>query len=788
MGDDVQGREIYKGKLTTVRLNAWHSDDGMESARMNPQVIVAQPEPARAVEHNVKDRLREWAQHWELWLALALGAFLRLWHLDLTSFLIDQSTSMRLARVAVVGHLIPVTSVEYSVGGYAPPFGLYLVLPFAAFTRDPLPVVVSIALWNVLGVALCYVFALKYFGRVVAGFSALLFATCGVAVNYSRFIWQPNYEATFLVLWALALYAWCIGCKTRWFVVSVVLLVLLVEITPFAVLLGIITGMAWFIVPRRPGRQAYTVLAGVLLVLAAPTLLWEVVTGGLDFRLLAHASSQHATVSLDILHVLYNALGASSAGDFGPTSLYAQFGGWYPVIHLLAALFFGAGYLIVSWHVCVPVARAWRAQAASGASVAGLRDRLVASWQAVRADREWCVHTLLWLWITLPPLSMLRYTTVPAVHYMLLAYPAVFVTAAYPIRWLTEVDLVAWFTGRSAGGNRGARLPLGLGVALVCLLIAAQTVQSALYPASLVSQGFDAYHFYGYPLAEVQSAEASISALQRQQHASAVYFSLPVADRYRLGMDYLLVGEHDDRIGYADNCLVLPPASMPPALLISTSPGSATDALLPTLVTAQQVADVNMIGGAPFRVYRVGGVVPALPGETAVTPAIFQASAHNALRLDAAAYVAPDVLRLRWTVLSAAAAGVVPVDYHIQARAAGEATAVKPGGVDCQPTHWQTGQTIFTWLSVSHSATPSGAAIGVVSAAPPAVDISVSASAPELYTPQVGPLHLLSGRYINNTATLVRPLAVPGSLARSALGNIGPNGSYELPLVGVPGS
>ena len=65
-------------------------------------------------------------RNWELWLALVIGAFLRFWHLDLTSFLVDQNISMRLARTAIVRHLLPVTSVEYSVGGYAPPFGLYL--------------------------------------------------------------------------------------------------------------------------------------------------------------------------------------------------------------------------------------------------------------------------------------------------------------------------------------------------------------------------------------------------------------------------------------------------------------------------------------------------------------------------------------------------------------------------------------------------------------------------------------------------------------------------------------
>jgi hypothetical protein len=725
--------------------------------RVNPQQLVTPQKSAQAAKDEMTRRFFEWARHWELWLAVALGAFLRCWHLDLTTFLIDQNISMRLARVAAVGHLIPVTSVEYSVGGYAPPFGLYLVLPFAALSRDPLPVVVSIALWNVLGVALCCVFALKYFGRLVAGFGTLLFATCGVAVNYSRFIWQPNYETTFLVLWALALFAWCIGSKTRWFVVSVILLVLLVEITPVAVLLGIITVVAWLLVPRRPGRQAYIVLAVALLVLLAPTLLWEVVTGGLDFRLLAHASSQHATIGLTFLHVLYSALGAPGAGDLGPASLYARFGGWYSAINVLAALFFAAGYLIVSWRVLVPLARAWNTQMSSGPSAA-LGHRLVATWETVRADREWCVHTLLWLWVTLPPLSMLRHSTTPAVHYVLLAYPAVFLVAAYPIRFLTEIDLVAWFTKRATPGNRCARLPLVLGVALVCLLIAAQTVQSALYPAALVRPGFDAYHFYGFPLAEVQSAEASVSALQHQQHASAVYFSLPALDRYRLGMDYLLVGEHTDRIGYADNCLVLPPAAAPPALVVSTSPDSPTDALLPTLATARHVADISMVGGAPFHVYEVSGAVPALPGETAVTPAEYHPSANDALRLDAAIVMAPGVLRLRWTVLAAASVDSAPEQYHIQAATQDGGSLTGPGGVDCQPTRWQAGETVFTWLSL-----PPRVATGVMRQT---VAITVSASAPVLYTPTFGSLHLLSGRYVSNTPAALQPNLVTGKQIR----------------------
>ena len=149
--------------------------------------VLALPRAIGVARREGTGRSSTWWRHWELWLALAVGAFLRFWHLDLTTFLMDQRYYLVIARTAAVRHLVPVTSVPYSVGGYSPPLDIYLTLPFSALTRNPFPVVESIALWNVLGVVLCYLFALKYYGRLVAGFGTLLFATCGVAVNYSRF-------------------------------------------------------------------------------------------------------------------------------------------------------------------------------------------------------------------------------------------------------------------------------------------------------------------------------------------------------------------------------------------------------------------------------------------------------------------------------------------------------------------------------------------------------------------------------------------------------------------------
>lgn len=371
---------------------------------------------------------------------------------------------------------------------------------------------------------------------------------------------------------------------------------------------------------------------------------------------------------------------------------------------------------------------------------------------------------------------MVRHTSAPTVHYILLAYPALFLVAAYPIRFLAEVDVVPWLLGRPQRTGGSWAMVVG-GIAVVSLLIVAQAAQSALYPASLTSSGFDALHFYGYPLAEVQAAERVVTALQRQQQASAVYLSLPAADRYRLGMDYLLVGEHGDRTSYADNCLVLPPPGASPALLVSTSPNSPTDALLPLLPNARHVTDISMVGGDPFHVYDVSGAVPALPGETAITPAVYRASARDALRLDAAAVVAPGTLRLRWTVLAVSASDQAPMQYHIQATTADGGTPTQLGALDCQPTRWQAGQIVFTWLLVSSPA---------LAASPASVAIHVSASAPQLYTPTAGPFHLLSGRYIDDYAVVLLPVLQSSGTAESAPGTSAPDGSYDLSLSRLP--
>ena len=156
----------------------------------------------------MRERLPEWLSHWELWLALLLGGWLRLFALDRTPWLDDQTQLLDMAApTAILRGMIPVTGIPSSVGFLNSPISIYLLLPIAAFTSNPLPQTIALALWNVVGVAICYVAALRGFGRRVAAWSALFFAVCPASVWYSRFLWQQNSSRHCWPPWALTLFA-----------------------------------------------------------------------------------------------------------------------------------------------------------------------------------------------------------------------------------------------------------------------------------------------------------------------------------------------------------------------------------------------------------------------------------------------------------------------------------------------------------------------------------------------------------------------------------------------------
>jgi hypothetical protein len=294
---------------------------------------------------------------------------------------------------------------------------------------------------------------------------------------------------------------------------------------------------------------------------------------------------------------------------------------------------------------------------------------------------------------------------------------------------------------------------------LVAALILGQAAQSLLYTISIATGQFDArVAGYGYPLDALQQADARLGQLQRQAGATAIFIA--EGSLVSVPMNYALIREHPDRVGFVDTCLVLPPPDAGPALLVISSDSRNVHALA-TLPAATLLTEIPMAGNAPLAVYRVAGApTGALPGETSLAPVRLADASGQGIQLDAGLADGKQI-RLRWTVLGSTPTGAVPLTLRTQVRDVNAAGQVSPVRAfrDCAPTRWQAGDTVFTWLPFpsSWSSTAQGA--------PDTVLIQGEESTTALDMPTFGAIRLLSSAQASTAWHALAPQSRANSLS-----------------------
>lgn len=742
-------------------------------------------------------RTWRWLPSWEVWLILVVGAPMRLWNLGFSEMVGDQINYLTLARESLQRGAFPVTGLQFTIGIRSSPLDILLTIPLVLGGKNPFPDVIFIALFSILGLVFCYIFAAREFGRPVATIATLLLAVCGYAFDYSRFLWQLSYDPTLLVFWGMSLYAGAIRGSRNWLVANIALLGLLVSLHPTALALLPVTVVALVLAPHAPPRRAYLWSAAVILLLALPTGIWEAVSHGYDLVRLLRYSSGHAVINLDVFHMLYNLLGP-------PTTPYANFSVAYaattadspyawlnpisPWIRRGINVVYPVSYLILTGLILAPAANAIWARRSTQSSWRGARAVAALLWHGLRTDARWRALLLLWLWVTLPPLSMLRHSTPVHDHYLLIMFPAVFIMVGIGVKWTTTwlIPHVAQWLGPSLGVSRArAASMLGIMVLYAGLgaFIAGQWAQCVLYLASVQQGKITTVGFY-HPLGEMQRADARLRQLQRERDASGVYVVNPF-DEYPSSISYLLARDEPQRMSFAGPCLLLPPPTGGPTLVVSTSSSTPAATLLPALPNATHVEDISMPGGEPFKVYAVQADVPPLPQEHPVGPITFTDTTSNGLRLTAAAAVAPGVLRLRWTVLTSTTAHQLPAFYTVQAWAVttGNTKPRMLAQSGCEPTRWEAGQTLFTWLMTPTGPVATGAPQPQASAWPAdKIVLRIASHTTDFWMSSVGPIRLLSGVRIDSPSRSLTPAPTGSSGAVGDATSITPDGQLILSL------
>ncbi|HZC79476.1 MAG TPA: glycosyltransferase family 39 protein, partial [Ktedonobacterales bacterium] len=501
-----------------------------ELSSMPPQVMGL----TRRIQQRVPEWSQGWATWWELWLILALGAFLRLWQIQRTFWQGDQTDLLDLARRSILLRAIPVTGIPSSIGTLNAPLSIDVLLPVAAFTNDPLPQVIAMALWNVAGLAVCYVVAARYLGRTAAFWATLLFAVCTPVVEYSRLLWQQDFLPPLLALWLGSLFAGVTHGRRGWFAANVGLLTLVSMLHPVAALLAPVTVAAWLLSPRRPQWDEYVLTAGELGLLAVPTLVWELHSGWVDLGALRKYSAHPASANLDMLHSAYHALGVTSAQP-GAGTLYGRLAGAVAAVAVLTCGLLLAGYALLSVRAATSLIRAAREQGEGAAR----RPHLTRALDALRhMEPRWRRSAVLWLAVTVPVVAMVRHSSPIFPHYFIVLYPSAFLAFGWAMQWIRDSASTRLRYRRAKTGDDGkggmktrcvpqAALLSTLCVALAGSAILGQVAQTVIFTASVEGQGFSTASGYSYPLDEMLRAEQTLDQLQQRAHAGLAVVVAP---------------------------------------------------------------------------------------------------------------------------------------------------------------------------------------------------------------------------------------------------------------------
>lgn len=133
-----------------------------------------------------------------LWLLLAASVIVRCAYLELQEYKGDEAYFVAMAQknAAELGSL---TSLHSSQGIPNPAGFAYLLAPVVMLTSDPVQLAAFIAVANLIGLALYFLFLERFFSRRTALWGVTLMASLPWAVILSRKIWNPDIIFPFAV-------------------------------------------------------------------------------------------------------------------------------------------------------------------------------------------------------------------------------------------------------------------------------------------------------------------------------------------------------------------------------------------------------------------------------------------------------------------------------------------------------------------------------------------------------------------------------------------------------------
>ena len=551
----------------------------------------------------VLSKLVSWFCIWEIFPILGIAAFLRFYQLTTTEFDADQAMVFRMARDAINHGLIPATSNIASIRIVNPPAVIYLLMIPAAFSSNPLWGAIFVGLLNVFAVLLTYIFVRRYYGRIEAIIASLLYATASEPLHYSRFIWQQNMIAPFVVLFIFALFWGVVDRRKGWLIPALILLGILVQLQETTIILSSLLLVALILSPGTVRLRDLALGITFLLLLFSTYLLWEFSIKFGDLKILLQTSKLHSHFDLTALN--YYGLFLNPYGNI-PTNTHTL---EYKLVPLLEWLPPSMVILIISGLALITMGvisspQLQKRDSGVDEEIRSSRHTVWSSlrtvntlWTDFRAAPRRCGYFLLLTW-QIVPIMILSHHSVPVFpYYLLMVLPGPFIIIGILLSTLAD-----WFQWRRWVWNIAR---YGVYVC-ICLVIVAQLLGST---AALIDEA-NGNNLHGYSYNTLNSLEDALSEadqLARLHNLNHVYIA---TDQYtQTSLDYLAEQMHTPSTLFdASRCLVLPSATAGPAALLIGPYDTLSIALLSHFARATLVSHPERLGGVPFQLYIVQSI------------------------------------------------------------------------------------------------------------------------------------------------------------------------------------
>jgi 4-amino-4-deoxy-L-arabinose transferase-like glycosyltransferase len=556
-------------------------------------------------------KIRSWLCTWEIYPILFVAAFLRFYQINTSEFDADQALVFRMAHDAIYHGLLPATSNIASIRIVNPPAVIYLLMLPAAFSANPLWGILFVGLFNVIAVLLTYIFVRRYYGRLAAIIASLLYATAAEPVYFSRFIWQQNLIAPFVVLFIFALFWGVVERRRGWLFPALLLLGILIQLHETTIILCVPLLVALLLAPGTVRWRDLTLGIASLLLIFFPYLLWEFSTKFSDLHTILQVSTLHAR--FDNQALFYYGLFLSPY-DHIPTNTHSllysliPFLGWVlPVMLLLVICALALAFIEA---VLLPRrggsgedegrGRLRRLGLEAPSPSANGLQSLHIIWTEFRSAPQRCGFFLLLVWQIVPILFLSRHAVPLFPYYLLLLMPGPFILIG-----LFLSTVARWLQRR---GRQWHILHYGV-YALACFLTIAQLLGSMAAITDQASGNIP--HSYAFnTLNSLQDALVEADQLALRRHLNHVYIA---TDQFtEVSLRYLAEQMQTPTTLFdASHCLVLPNPAAGPAVLLVGPYDQLTGVLLGQFAIATLIDHPKRLGGVPFQLYIVQPIAPS---------------------------------------------------------------------------------------------------------------------------------------------------------------------------------